>query len=533
MKRHLLVSCLALASLSQTAAAQVEKRSIWDLFSFDAFAQRAVQSVIVAARTQADITYEHLSTDPFTAEVALTGLSIWPVLPYDQNFGCNIKIDRLSLASVPFDKITEMAGTADAIGVTFTPDCLPPESASFTSALKAGGVEEFAFDRVYMHLNYDVPSAAAEVTIEASNRNLASIDALLNFSYLSLEIREPESDPNPIMFLTKGRVEVEDRGAWAIAAKMMGEDVPPAVLATAMSQQMTQGLAGMNGADPSLNAEQEAFVLSAGKTLASFLTAPGRVVIELDPVDGEVFLDSAKLENPKELFRLLRPAFSTRARARNEVLPARLLQLANDPATEGFSDEDRLRAGRAMISGVGAPRLADLGAEILRPLAEAGNGEAALLIARELAQSDAPTAYRFALLAGASGETAALGLMDQIEGKLPLPDVIALQSRQEGELMPLSSITRLSQMREVALARLNGKGVSRSYPLALYWARMAAAASDNSATGILRSLERRAAAMGKAGTAQWAEVSAKVDRAALSNWVKANMGEKIARGEIN
>jgi|GEM_PF-1978597 len=537
MRRHLLISCMALATLGQAADAQVstpvEQRSIWELFSFDAFAHRMVQSAIVAARTQADITFENLSTNPFTSELALTGLGIWPVLPYDQDFNCEIKIDRLSLASVPFDHVSEVAGTADAIGVTITPECLPPDAAQVTSVLKASGVETLSFDRVHLHFDYDLPSAAAKISIEVSNQDLASINALLNFSYLSLEIRDDDTDPNPIMFLTDGRIEVEDRGAWAIASKMMGEEVPPAVLATMLSQQMTQGLAGMNGDDPSLNAEQEAFVLSAGNTVTSFLNKPGRIVLEIDPMDGEVFIDTAKLENPKELFSLLRPTFSTRAKVRNEVLTSRLLQLANDPSTEGFSDEDRMTAGRAIITGVGAPKLANLGAEILRPLADAGNGEAALLVANALANKDPATAYRFAIIAGAANETAALGLMDKLESKLALPDVIAIQSNLIAEPKPLAGITRLSELREASLAHLNGKGVTRSYPMALYWARLSAAASDDAATAILRSLNQRAAAMGKAGTSQWAEVAAKVDRAALGNWVKAQMGEKIASGEIN
>ena len=89
--------------------------------------------------------------------------------------------------------------------------------------------------------------------------------------------------------------------------------------------------------------------------------------------------------------------------------------LAGDADT---SDDQRLAVGTALITGTGAPKSVEKGRALLEPLAQAGNTQAALTLARALAESDPAAAYHQALVAAAAGEDGATAVLDGLEETL-------------------------------------------------------------------------------------------------------------------
>src|SRR5699024_9812206 len=94
----------------------------------------------------------------------------------------------------------------------------------------------------------------------------------------------------------------------------------------------------------------------------------------------------------------------------------------------GLDAKARLRIGEALVTGLGAPRAEAAGRALLAPLADAWDAKAALLTARaDRATGDAASAYAMALRAMAGGESAAIGLADQLEADLPLAAALEAQ----------------------------------------------------------------------------------------------------------
>ena len=106
---------------------------------------------------------------------------------------------------------------------------------------------------------------------------------------------------------------------------------------------------------------------------------------------------------------------------------------------EGAQPDDaaRLKIGRALVTGIGAPRSIPAGLDLLEPLARAWNGEAAALSADALAAFDQhEDAYEAALIALAAGELSAMGVADRMESLLPVPTIMSLQVFCNNGTMP-------------------------------------------------------------------------------------------------
>src|SRR5690606_20840536 len=124
---------------------------------------------------------------------------------------------------------------------------------------------------------------------------------------------------------------------------------------------------------------------------------------------------------------------ATRSAALRALPPSALLTAAYE-TPDGLSAEDRLRIGSALASGTGAPRDLRQAMVLLAPLIEAGNGEAALLLAQALEYRDPEQAYLHALAAAERAAPKAAGLLDRIEAALPLARVLELQHQLVAEV---------------------------------------------------------------------------------------------------
>jgi TPR repeat protein len=249
--------------------------------------------------------------------------------------------------------------------------------------------------------------------------------------------------------------------------------------------------------------------------------------------EGGVWLNEDAFDGPGEMISTLKPVVSTGPHSNNSVLSPALLAaaLAGD---QGLSDADRLTAGKALMTGLGAPRNREAAMRLLVPLA-AGNwdAEAAMTLAQGLADmGDAQAAYPYALVALAGGNTAAASLAARLEADLQAGSVIETQAvilssfptdpGLADRRAAISANPDVAAMRTLALDTRLGRGVPRSYVTAYLYASLAAAAGDRASANLRDELDRLGA-----GDPGWAASLAEASTEALSIWTEEGLGEAI------
>ncbi len=515
--RRALIASLVSVSVSLPAAAQPERPGLFDVLSIDNILQRLVQSGIIALRSQLDLQYEHLSFDLVAGQTGIVGLHLWPLLDYDDSGECEILADRITLSSAPITDWNSIEFSTEIIGLRAHSSCLDRD---MKQAYDATGLEWITLDRAYLDMRYDVPSAAASVALHAVSPDLIELDGVFDFSYVSVDARPSLDEPIPVVFVENARVEVNDRGLWARIAPLVPEELQsPTIASAAIVTELTKAISDWNGsvgAPTTLSEHQQNFVLSVGTAAAGFLTTPGRLVIEIDPVGEDVFLDEALFNDPQEIFAELRPAMSRQPAIRQEILADDILRVALGLDEGTLDSGDLMRAGRALLTGVGAPQNVKAAQSILGPLADRGHPGAAGDLAFWLEMSEPARAYRYALVAAAAGEDDALALADRLEAALPMSEVLNIQTALTSP--PNEGSADISAFRDRALAAFLGKTETRSYASAAYWARLAAAAGDPGGASLLDDLERKMRFQDARSRAAWASLSDQIADRALNAW---------------
>ncbi len=523
-----LLATAAIAALLPAALHAQDRPSLWDMFSLDRIVQGALQSGIQMLRTQMDLKYGDLSVDLLRGRMVLSDIEAWPFLDWDEAGDCRVRIDRLSLLGTPFDRVDRMTATLRLSGLEVPPACLPPD---MRATLAAAGRDEVRVPRLTLDLDYGMPRSDAVVRLFADVDAVATFDVTADFAYLWFDGRDDMENPEPVMFLRSAILAVENRGLWDQLTPM----IPPPFLGPeagqAVSGMLSTMLVGANAdadaANIVLNAEQKAFVDSAGAAWAAFVARPETLVLETG-IDGDVYVDVEAFEkDPRAFFEALRPRAALAPARLTNVLPAALLRRAmEDPAA---SDEDRRRAGVALITGKGAPRALQAGMALLRPLAEAGDGAAALVVARALQVTAPEEAYTWALRAGAAGEAGAAALLDRLERDLPLARVLALQAEGGAGAGAGGNVPEtVAGLRAAAVSRLSGQGAARDYALAAMWASLAAAAGDPESADMLEEIDTLVRLSGDAGRRAWAEAETRHAEIATRLWVERDLPARLA-----
>lgn len=183
-----------------------------------------------------------------------------------------------------------------------------------------------------------------------------------------------------------------------------------------------------------------------------------------------------------------------------------------------LNDAERREIGLALLTGEGAPRNLELAIELLSGLPTAGEPDTSFQIAQALASRTPARAYSYAIQASIDGAVGATALLDEIEPKL---DAEAIFGAQKGlddltQDMPNSS----GEMRELAARYFDGRN-GRSYVLASYWARLAAAAGDRASLYLLNDIEDRMAALG--ATSAWQKLEGPIADRAVADWVSLDI----------
>ncbi|MDP6259197.1 MAG: hypothetical protein QGH63_08930, partial [Rhodospirillales bacterium] len=282
---------------------------------------------------------------------------------------------------------------------------------------------------------------------------------------------------------------------------------------------------------PQLDLAQVAFVQSAAAQVQRFVAKPGTFVIET-ALEQPVRLNERTFDDPNRLFTVLKPVVASRPASRQQIVPTSMLKAALT-APNTLSDRDKLRVGQALVSGVGAPRALTEGQALLKLLADAGNGEAALALSTSLRSVDPEAAYRLALNAGANSMAGASGIMDRLEQDLTTWKILTLQAARllsAASTMPSpQDFVPLTQVRAYVLAHLSGNSAVRSYVRAYYWALLGKAAGDQAAASIAAEIEARMRHRGPKAAAAWQAVAEKIRTDALAHWLAADYPTKLAR----
>lgn len=488
----------------------------------------ATQYVIMVSRTFVDLTYETLTIEPGTNDLILSGLTLFPVLDWDQEAACKVEIDRIVMAD--FNDLDHFQSTIEVSGLTLPNACFDP---MVGSTLAGVGYNGLTADTMMIEIGYDLPSSAADVSVQASVVDAGNISLTAAFNYLWVRI-DPDGndDPVPSAWLREAELSFENAGLWEVLEPMIAAQFGDVNALPQMAQMMV-GQSFTDGGTRAPTAAESAFVENLSAELARFIKEKNRIVLTAAPKDG-VWLDEFTFEGgPAAIITALQPAISGVPLAYRGMIGPDQLQAALGGGA--LDDAERLRIGEALLSGIGAPRSVQDGRSLLQPLAEGWNGRAALLVSKAQADAgDVTGAYAMAMRALASGEAGAAGHADSLEPGLDVAQILQMQqaaaqawpgkSGADSAIAAMIQSADVGGLRSMAHAAALGKKMPRAYDTAYFLASLAAAAGDKGAASLRDRLDRRFA---NAETDAWRTVAGDAANRALQEWM-STMGAKIA-----
>lgn len=484
------------------------------------------QYSLMVARSFVDLTYESLQIEPGTGALILSGLTIYPELPWDQDAACAVTIDRVEMGSGT--EITRLTSLTEVNGLVIPPVCLPPDVGGTLGAI--GYLDGLSADTMSIQFSYDVPSSSADLDVRASIVDAGEIELSAAFDYLWFRFpMDGGDDPIPVAFLGGAELSFENDGVWERIEPMIGGgDQITQMIPVFLGSMLTDG-----GTRPPTDQEQ-AFMENLSAEVGRFLTARDRIAVSLQPEDS-IFIDEATFESPSEAVALLKPVVSSVPAALRSMIPADVLTAALAGGA-GMSDQQKLASGVALVTGIGAPKAPAEGQALLLPLANAWSGPAASALATSFADAEQlDVAYAMALKALAAGESGAAGVADGLELDMDLANVLGAQ-RAAAESFPgggdLAAMTTaliadgdVSGIRKHAYALIQGRTIPRDYALGYYWASLAAAAGDRGAANLRDRLDQRFG-----NDAVWRATAQAQGSEALSTWTSglaAKISERI------
>ncbi|MEM1374175.1 MAG: hypothetical protein AAGF78_07325 [Pseudomonadota bacterium] len=469
----------ALSTLPLAVSAQPAPPAWAELIALDSVLTWAVQTGITAARSQADVVYEHLDVAGGGQIITLSGLVIYPILDTDED--CEIVVDRLTLTSSAWGELNDLSVRIDTIGTAFDVGCLPPEARQGLAVL---GQDRLTLDHAVLSMAYHVPSAGADLRFTATSAENVEIAITATADYLAFE--DAGSEPLPVIFLEDATVSLTNLGLWEKLSPLVPpEMLDPAVLGPLITQQVLNLLQD-GGSVVVPTATEQAFVASLGEAASAFVADPRRLVLEMRP-DGPTYMDFYAYEDDglRPLIEDTRPLMRTSPSSEALQIEPAILRAAL--AGDAPRDE-MLRVGRALLTGDGAPKNPARALEILGPMAETLDGTT--LAALSQAAPDPLDAYGLALRAAAAGGTGTDAALAEAEDALGLEDILATQTAVSPAVAgPSGNETAL---RSAALTYLTGTdGTLRNYTAAALYASLAAAGGDAAAGAILDELDAR------------------------------------------
>ncbi|MCB1339626.1 MAG: hypothetical protein KDK24_00870 [Pseudooceanicola sp.] len=517
--RQPLTTLAALAALSLPAAAQEDTRPRFaDLFTVESLGTLALHSVMSWARLLADVRYDQVSVDPLAMKITLTGLRIAPYLPDRPEGMCQARVERLTINGQPIDVRDTWRFRIALDGAAMEAGCLPFEVAGM---LRGIGLPQVTAGRIETDLTYDYPSGGMLARISADLDKLATVNADIDLDYISYRMDFTREKPEPVggVDLNGVVIAVQDRGAWDIARKFMPpERATPEALAPVVGAGLEQMLAQANDG-AALTDRQAAFARDAGAVAASFLTSGRQIVVATAVEQAPLRIDLGKEPRFAPLFDALNPSVSHSQPLLSVAIPVADLDAALKAETP---PADAFAIGRALMTGIGAPKNVNGGIKLLLPLARAGDTRASFLIASEIAETNPVDAYSHALRAAPL--PGGLALLDRIERKLSFADALKEQRVLMGG--PDEALYGdIAGMRTAAREFLGGTRRPRSWLAAYYWSSLGAAAGDAASAALRDEIGEIMRLRGDA--AAWAPEAASIDAGVLRDWIAKDVPGRL------
>ena len=481
--------------------------------------------LVMFTRTFVDLTYDTIQAEPKTNNLIVSGLRLYPELEWDQNADCVVEIDRAMLGGIQgFDLVQSVV---ELSGVTLGPSCLPPDAGGMLAAF---GYQVLTAETMTIDMAYELPTAAADLTVQASIREVGDVTLSAAFDYLWFRVpTDGGDDPIPVAILESAELTVENGGVWErVEPMVLGQIGDPAAVPPMIQAMLGQVFS--EGGTRAPNEMESAFAANVALEVERFLRDKNRIVVTAAPQDG-LYLDEDIFDTPSSALEALEPKLSATPLALRTMIDTETLSAALSGGT--VPEDQRLRVGEALVSGIGAPLAPKEGQALLRPLADDWNGAAAAAIAESLSQTDPKQAYEMALRALAGGERIIAGLADQLETRMSLSEVLRIQQQvlqawpgkndyRDGSNTILAS-GDVSAMRKLASIALTGQNMPRDYASAYYWASLSAAAGDRGGVGLRERLDYRFA-----GEAVWQETSGEVATEVLKAWTSGGVAAAVA-----
>ncbi|ARE42339.1 Sel1 domain protein repeat-containing protein (plasmid) [Rhodovulum sp. P5] len=528
MVRVAVIAFVALSLASPSLAGEGGKKvTFLDLFSVDSVAVGLANIGISALRSVAEVTYEGMSFDISQGRTNLTGVTIRPLPGVSISPDCEVSVDRVAIRTMPWGSVERFKIAIDLTGTDFPISCIPPDGREIFAVT---GLSEFQVDATRIEIDHVYTSAATDIAITTDIANFAEVMARIAFDYFSAKGRFWGDDPQPLMYLSSARLDVEDRGGWRVLAEQVPKPfVLPETAGTMMRSTIEMALSEMDG-DPHGSSEaRRQFLKSVEEAWSGFVANPRRVTLETMLPDGRpILFEPWTLQTPSDLIDDVWLRVALTPTQVNAAVPAADLKLVLGGPYTDMADHDRRRIGTALVTGVGAPRNLELGITLLEDMARKGDANSALVLARALAGRSAPEAYRWALRAGAAGQNAAVVLLDRLEGDLGLKAVLELQNEELFEVAgPDDAFSSIRAMRNEATAHMVGAGRPRSYARAAFWAGLAAAFGDKASASLLEEIDYQAGRAGPDGKAAWHRLREEVEAETIRQWVARDLPGRL------
>ncbi len=512
-----LAVCAALSfsappSMAQQAPGQ--RLALADIFTAETLGTALPTSALSWARFLADIRFDQASMDPIAMKAVLTGVQISPLIPDMPPHACVISAQRMTIKGTPLDRLTTGRFSVSLDGALINAGCLPLEAAN---VLRGTGFGRVAMNRAELDYTYDYASGGAKVSLVADIDRLAELHVNADMDYVSYRMNFERKEPAIAVDLSYAEVSLRDQGGWEILGGFLpGNLRKPGALGPVVEGGLTQMFTEANRQGQDLSKPQADFAAQAGRIAANF-GAGKTAVIATRIENGRVRIDERSAARFRKLFAALNPRVAHRSPLADRSLPVGTLNAAlNGQVTP----EEAFAHGRALITGIGAPRSIGAGLNLLAPLARDGNADASLLIASAVETARPEDAYAHALRAAAANRPGALALLDRLERALPYEVAIPKQNALMGPVDE-SLYGSVADMRRAARDYLIGTARPRSWRAAFYWATMAAAAGDAASAALRDEITEHLRLRGDAVV--WGAEVDRLENAVLGDWINRDV----------
>lgn len=517
--------CLLVVGWIQSEAVAAERSITWSgAFSPDNITRTFVKYGISALRSLVDLTYKGVSIDLSRGTMEFADVQISPLLDWDEELNCKIKIPRISIDGPPFGYSDTYHSTLSIFDLSAPLSCLPFESRLAYMAL---GQNEINLSALVFGFDYNFPSSSMEITLAAEIPGLGGINGNLDLSYVSFDSGLLSNlDPTPVIYLRSGYLNIENGGGWEsikelLPAKYVKLADAPEIIANDLSAILFQLVN-----DPASYSQEIAYLNKSLKyAWKGFLHNPDRLVIKttFNP-KNPIFMDFGQIQI-EELIPKLQLRFSNDLGDPNQKISTDSLEAIISGQTE-IPNSKKLEIGIALLTGNGVPENRSLAIKVLKDLPESAMVNYAGKLAHSMVNADPNQAYKWAITAGSLGDGSVMNLMYELEEKIGLEEVLDIQptlNRSEIEVIFAGNVTAL-QIKHKARKSFLGLGNPKSYLNALYWASICAAAADKECGGIEKKVRKRLES-----EANWSVTATlkKVSDTALADWISFRLAEKL------